>query len=195
MVATACMIISQHVHHSLSELRHYGLLICLDCSIWSLFPRWDQDFSPRSWWNSVCGIYCIDVAVHLVSEWKPCLFREVNLRAAHAAATVTDHRCRRRETWLRLFRYDGFWFWGALFVFALIFASSVEGETQEDLYTHSFRQQWALTEACNKEEFKAGLCVCLTEAAPVFVSIGCEESALSSLSSLIFNSDYIQRLW
>lgn len=57
-----------------------------------------------SWWELICGIYCIEVAIHLMSEGEPSLLGKVCLRTTQAAPTValTDCWCCWAQTWLRL---------------------------------------------------------------------------------------------
>lgn len=59
----------------------------------------------------ICGIYCIEVAIHLVSKGEPSLLGKVCLRTTQVAPTVAlaDCRCCRAEAWLCFcFRQRGF---------------------------------------------------------------------------------------
>lgn len=94
------------------------------------------------WLVLICGIYCIEVAIHLVPKGEPSLLGKICLRTTQAAPTValTDCRCCWAETWLWLcFWYRRFCFRRTLSVLASLFAASVEGEAQEYLHTHSSR--------------------------------------------------------
>lgn len=90
----------------------------------------------------ICGIHCMNVAVHLVSEGDPGLLGIVHLRAAQAAPAVAlaACRCRGGEAWLRFFtRFFSFCLCRAMSALAFVFAAPVEGEAQEHLHTHSSR--------------------------------------------------------
>lgn len=56
------------------------------------------------WLVLICGIYCIEVAIHLVPKGEPSLLGKICLRTTQAAPTValTDCRCCWAETWLWL---------------------------------------------------------------------------------------------